>query len=201
MASNHLRKFRITLWACVLIAFTGLGYLVIQMPFPLGSTKSSSVGGPFDMVDQNGQPVSEKTYLGRPMALFFGFTYCPDICPTTLARLSALLGKLPPDTANKIQVILVSVDPERDTPEALKAYLSAFDERFIGLTGTAKQLSQFAKSYRAFYEKVSDATGGYTMNHSAGVYLFDASGNFFGILSSDTDDAAAVSKLSELVEQ
>lgn len=201
MTTSSLRNLRSVLWGIVLIAFLGLGYLVLQLQFPLGAPPKAQVGGPFDMVDQNGRPVSEKTYLGKSLAIFFGFTYCPDICPTTLSRLSRLLGKLPPSDADKIQVILVTVDPERDTPEALKAYLSAFDERFIGLTGTGQQLSQFAKSYRAYYEKVPDATGGYSMNHSSGVYLFDASGTFFSLLSSDADDEAAVAKLTELVKQ
>ncbi len=200
MTPDSLRRLRLLLWGVVVVAFAGLGYLVSQMQMPLGSPQQAAIGGPFDMVDHNGRTVSEKTYLGRPMAIFFGFTYCPDICPTTLSRLSALLDKLPPEDANRIQVILVSVDPERDTPEALKAYLSAFDARFIGLTGTPQQLSRFARAYRAFYEKVPDASGGYTMNHSAGVYLFDVSGQFSSILSSDTADTVATSKLSELAQ-
>jgi protein SCO1/2 len=201
MTIRPLRTLRLALWSLVLAAFAGLGYLVLKMPFPLDAPAKIEIGGAFDMVDQSGRPVSEKTYLGKPMAIFFGFTYCPDICPTTLARLSALLGKLPVEDAARIQVILVSVDPERDTPDSLKTYLSAFDERFIGLTGTPQQLAQFAKTYRAFYEKVPDATGGYTMNHSAGVYLFDASGGFSTILSSDMDDTTALGKLAQLASQ
>lgn len=199
MKSSPLKSLRLLLWSTVLIALAGLSYLVLQMPMPFGSPPRVQIGGPFEMVDQNGQPVSDKTYFGKPMAIFFGFTYCPDICPTTLSRLSGLLDKLPPGDASKIQVILVSVDPERDTAETLKTYLGAFDERFIGLTGTGQQLSQFAKAYKAFYEKVPDPTGGYTMNHTAGIYLFDASGSFFGLLPSNDD--AAKSTLSELANR
>lgn len=106
------------------------------------------IGGEFIMVNHNGQTVTNKDFEGKPMVVFFGFTYCPDICPTTLSRLSSLLDKLGPD-AEKINVLLVSVDPERDTPEALGQYLQSFHKRITGLTGTLDQLAAFAKNYKA----------------------------------------------------
>lgn len=132
------------------------------------------------------------------MAMFFGFTYCPDVCPTTLSRLSALMEKLDSD-ADKLQLVLVSVDPERDTPPVLKEYLRAFDPRFVGLSGTSEQLAAMAKNYRIFYEKVPDASGGYTMNHSAGIYLFDAAGQFTSTIDREESDEVAIAKLKRLL--
>ncbi len=159
---------------------------------------SFSIGGPFAMTDHNGATVTEKTYAGKARAMFFGFTSCPDICPTTLARMTALMKELGPD-AEEIQVILVSVDPERDTPAVLKLYMSAFDSRFVGLTGTPAQLSAFAKAYRVLYRKVPTANGGYTMDHSAGVFLFDAKGAFAGTLDLHEADDIALKKLHRVL--
>jgi len=158
------------------------------------------IGGPFAMTDHNGRAVTEKDYASKAKAIFFGFTYCPDVCPTTLARLTVLMEELGPD-AEKLQVILVSVDPERDTPDVLKSYLEAFDPRFVGLTGTPDQLAAFARNYRIFYEKVPDSSGGYTMNHSAGVFLFGKSGEFQGTIDREETDKVALEKLNLLLNR
>lgn len=195
-----MRMLRYVLWALVAVALAGVAaFYIVQTPMEDGNAVSAvKIGGPFSMTDQNGEAVTEKTYAGRPLAIFFGFTYCPDICPTTLARLSALAGKLGPD-ALRLQVILVSVDPERDTPKVLKDYMASFDPKFVALTGTPEQLARFAKTYRVFYEKVPDASGGYTMNHSAGVYLFNSDGEFTGTLDAHETDEVALAKLRRLV--
>lgn len=158
------------------------------------------IGGPFAMTDHNGRAVTEKDYAEKAKAIFAGFTYCPDVCPTTLTRLSGLMQKLGSD-ADKLQVILVSVDPERDTPEVLKTYLAAFDPRFAGLTGTPDQLAAFAKTFRIFYEKVPDSSGGYTMNHSASVLLFRKSGEFQGTVDREESDKVAFEKLKMLLDR
>lgn len=195
-----LGRLRIFLWALAalaLVAGTNIYYVNLK-----SADKQLAgifdIGGPFSMTNQNGQAVSEKTFAGKAMAIFFGFTYCPDICPTTLARLSSLMDKLGPDAEN-IQVILVSVDPERDTSAVLRSYLEAFDSRFMGLTGTPEQLASFAKTYRAFYEKVPAANGDYTMNHSAGIYLYDSEGKFSGTLDPHEADEVAIQKLLNLL--
>ena len=190
-----MRAVRVTLWVLVALASAYAAWLFI--PHILDDRSENAVrliGGPYSMMNHNGEIVSEKTFSGKPVAMFFGFTYCPDICPTTLARLTALMTKLGPD-ADKLQVILVSVDPQRDTPDVLKSYLSAFDPRFVGLTGTPAQLEAFAKNYRFYYNKVSLEGADYTVDHSAGVYLFKASGEFQGTFDAHEADEVALEKL------
>jgi protein SCO1/2 len=190
-----MRAVRVSL--CVLVAFASAYAAWLFIPHVLDEKSEDAVrliGGPYSMMSHNGETVSEKTFSGKPVAMFFGFTYCPDICPTTLARLAALLTEMGPD-ADKLQVILVSVDPERDTPEVLKSYLSAFNPRFVGLTGTTAQLAAFAKNYRFYYRKVPLEDGGYTVDHSAGVYLFKATGEFQGTLDAHEADEVALEKL------
>jgi protein SCO1/2 len=135
------------------------------------------IGGPFQLIDMNGRPVTEKSLLGKPTAIFFGFTYCPEVCPTTMAEMTAWLKALGPD-ADKLNVVFVSVDPERDTPEQLKLYLSNFDRRIQGFTGTPENIAKTAKAYRVYYQKVATDGGGYTLDHSSAIYLFDAQGRF-----------------------
>ncbi|MFN0195075.1 MAG: SCO family protein [Aestuariivirga sp.] len=194
-----MRKLRYILWGLAIAALVAASALWFAQKIENGNVASTvKIGGSFAMTDHNGQPVTEKSYAGRATAIFFGFTFCPDICPTTLARLSALTAKLGPDGL-RLQVILVSVDPERDTPKVLKEYLAAFDPSFVALTGTPEQLASFAKTYLAFYEKVPVSSGGYTMNHSAGVYLFDAAGAFVDTLDAHETDDVALQKLKRLV--
>jgi protein SCO1/2 len=142
-----------------------------------GDSAAIKIGGPFQLVDMGGRPVTEKSLLGKPTAIFFGFTYCPEVCPTTLAEMTAWLKALGPD-ADKLNVVFVSVDPERDTPEQLKLYLSNFDHRIRGFTGTTEAIARTAKAYRVYYRKVPMDGGGYTLDHSSAIYLFDAQGRF-----------------------
>jgi protein SCO1/2 len=154
------------------------------------------IGGPFTMTDQNGRNITKQDLDQTAVALFAGFTHCPDVCPTTLLRLSNLLEQLGGD-AEKIRVVLVSVDPERDTPQVLKSYLAAFGGDFTAMTGTPEQLKTFAKAYRLFYEKSGNGSD-YTMNHSAGVYLFGKGGAFQGTLDQHEPDDVALRKLKVL---
>jgi protein SCO1/2 len=144
----------------------------------MASTGQALVGGDFQMTDQNGQPVDQSLLNGKWSLVFFGFTYCPDFCPTTLAELAAVQQRLG-ERAEDLQIVFVSVDPERDTPQLLKDYLSSdgFPQGVIGLTGTPEQVAQTAKVYRAYYEKVGEGEG-YTMNHSLTVYLMGPDGRF-----------------------
>lgn len=196
-----LRRLRFALWTLVVIVVAATGLTLMRQPkFVEQQADKVIIGGPFTMTSQLGQPVTEKDYLGQPMVMFFGFTNCPDICPTTLLRLTDLMAKLGPDS-DKLQVVLVSVDPERDTPEILKAYLSQFDPRFSALTGTPEQLETFAKNYRFIYKKVPFGDGNYTMDHSAGVYLYDAKGAFVGTLDPHEKDDVVLKKLHNLLQR
>jgi protein SCO1 len=152
----------------------------------------SAVGGPFKLTDQNGKPITEQDLKGRPFLVFFGFTHCPEICPTALFEISEIFNKLGPD-AGKANALFITVDPERDTPEKLKEYLSSFNARLIGAAGSADELAAVAKSYRAYYKKVPLKDGDYTMDHMATVYLMDKNGAFVAPfnLKRKPEDAAA----------
>jgi protein SCO1/2 len=139
----------------------------------------AAIGGPFALTDQNGNRRTDADFRGRYMLIFFGFTNCPDVCPTTLSILSETLNKLGPKADNVVP-IFISVDPEHDTPEALRSYLASFGPRFVGLTGTPDEIAKAAKAYRVYYQKVPLDGGGYTMNHSSVIYLMDRSGEFAG---------------------
>lgn len=142
------------------------------------SSGQADIGGPFQLVDQDGRAVDESLLQGKWSLVFFGFTYCPDYCPTTLAALDATQARLG-DKARDLQIVFISIDPERDTPQALKDYLSSdgFPEGVIGLTGTPEQVKAAADAYKAFYQKVGEGEG-YTMNHSLTVYLMGPDGRF-----------------------
>jgi protein SCO1/2 len=137
----------------------------------------ASIGGPFKLVDQNGQVVTDQDLKGRPFLVFFGFTHCPDVCPTTLFEVSEILRALGPD-ADRARALFITVDPERDTPAAMKDYLSSFDPHLSGLTGDPAEIAAVAKAYRVYFKKVPLDEGNYTMDHTAIVYLMDKTGRF-----------------------
>jgi protein SCO1/2 len=179
----------------VLIAFlAGALTLVaaIWVVLPRNVTQPSNVGGPFTLTDQNGKTVTEASFKGEPFLVFFGFTNCPDICPTTLYEMSEVLKRLGPD-ADKTAALFVSVDPERDTPEKIKQYVSSFHPRIFGLTGTEAQVEAIKKEYRVYAKKVPLKDGDYTMDHTAVVYLMDKNGRFIAPfnLQRTADEAAA----------
>jgi protein SCO1/2 len=142
-----------------------------------GGPFQSSVGGPFQLVDQNGQTTADRDLLGHPFLVFFGFTHCPDVCPTTLFEVSEALNQLGPD-ADRVGALFVTVDPERDTPAMLKDYLSSFNPRLRGLTGDPAAITATLKAYRVYAKKVPLEGSNYTMDHTAIVYLMDKDGRF-----------------------
>ncbi len=168
--------------ALVVAAAAGLyasrGALFDSPPAP------SLIGGPFQMVDQTGKTVDQTILQGKWSAVFFGFTYCPDVCPATLQALSAAVPLLKPAEAKKLQIVFVSVDPARDTPAQMKLYLDAqrLPAGTIGLTGSQAQVDAAAKAYRVVHQKAGDGAD-YTMNHSTAVYLMDPKGRFDSVLA------------------
>jgi protein SCO1/2 len=138
---------------------------------------TAAIGGPFSLTDQNGQPFSDKDLKGKSFLVFFGFTHCPDVCPTTLFEISEVLRNLGAE-ADHTAALFISVDPERDTPAAMKDYLANFDPHIRGLTGDAAALDAVAKAYRVYYKRVPLEGGDYTMDHTAIVYLMDKAGRF-----------------------
>jgi protein SCO1/2 len=158
-----------------LVLFFG-AILFVTGRSPIGPAVAA-VGGPFHLEDQNGRPVSDRDMNGRPFLVFFGFTHCPDICPTTLFDMSQLLHALGPD-ADRIGALFITVDPERDTPMIIKDYLSNFDPHLRGLTGDQASINAAIKAYRVYAKKVPLENGDYTMDHTAVVYLMDKDGHF-----------------------
>ena len=146
-------------------------------------TGAAAIGGPFTLVDQDGKPVDQRVLDGKWSVVFFGYTYCPDFCPTTLTTLGKAMDALGPK-AKDAQVVFITVDPARDTPAALKTYLSSrvFPKNIVGLTGTDTQIAQVAKAYKVFYQK--EGTGpNYTMDHSTALYVMDPQGNFHSVIA------------------
>ena len=158
-----------------------------QRPLPLTEME-------FSLTDQNGQSVGPDRLVGRPSLVFFGFTYCPDVCPTTLADISVWLDDLGSD-AQRLNTILISVDPERDTINALADYLSYFHPQMRGWTGSPEEIARAAKGFRATYEKVPTGGDGYTMNHTASVFLFRADGRFASTIDYHEPREVAVPKI------
>ena len=154
----------------------------------------AAVGGPFKLIDQNGKAVSDQDLKGRPFLVFFGFTHCPDVCPTTLFDVSEMLRALGPD-ADRTRALFITVDPERDTPAVMKDYLSSFDPHLSGLTGDSAAIATVAKAYRVYYKKVPLDGGEYTMDHTAIVYLMDKEGRFVSPFSLKRGTEAAVADL------
>ncbi len=157
------------------------------LPLPVGDMD-------WDLTDHRGQPVRPLDWVGRPVMAFFGFTWCPDVCPTTLSDISLWLEELGPD-ADRLVVALITVDPDRDTPDVLADYLGNFDPRIIGLTGSAEQIAKAAADFRAKYARVPRDDGDYTMDHTAGVFLFHPDGRFANIIDLHEDRRFAVPKI------
>jgi cytochrome oxidase Cu insertion factor (SCO1/SenC/PrrC family) len=141
-----------------------------------GISASVAVGGPFSLVDEHGQPVTDQTYRGRWMLVYFGYTFCPDVCPTELQTIAAALDKLGPQ-GKTVVPLFITVDPERDTPGTLANYVKLFDDRLVGLTGSPEQIASVARAYRVYYAKVTpkDSTT-YLMDHSSFIYLMGPDG-------------------------
>jgi protein SCO1 len=157
-----------------------------------------AIGGPFTLVDDNGAPVTEKTLEGKPYVIYFGYTYCPDVCPTTLVDLSRWIKELGTD-ADKLNYVFVTVDPERDTPKLLHDYLSSFDSQIRGFTGTPEQIAKIAKEYRIDYQKVPTSGGTYSVDHASIIFLMYADGQFDTVIPYQEKDATALVKLRNLV--
>ena len=153
-----------------------------------GAPPPSSIGAPFRLMGSDGKNVSDADLKGQPVVMFFGYTHCPDVCPTTLFEVSELFRKL--GEGAKVRGVFVSVDPERDTPEILKDYLGSFDKRIIGLSGDRAALEPMLKAYRVYARKNPAANGEYSMDHSAIVYLMDKQMRFIGPLNIGDDDVA-----------
>jgi protein SCO1/2 len=193
MLSDRARRLAVPLIAFI-IGLAVLATAAVLTLMPSREQGVAAVGGPFALVDHNGRAVTERDFAGKPFLVFFGFTHCPDVCPTTLFQMSEVLAATGPG-GKGLRALFVTVDPERDTPESLKSYLSSFDDRIVGLTGSPKAVAAMEKVYRAYARKVPLKEGDYTMEHTGVVYLMDGKGRFVRPFKLDREPAAAAKDL------
>jgi protein SCO1 len=193
-----IARLRSVLWALVGLAAIGGVLLALQPRSPVTrETALSSVAGPFTLTGSDGKPFASARLNGRPAAIFFGFTHCPDVCPTTLARLVKLrrqLGK--GDEA--LSIVFISVDPERDGPAEVGSYATLFNAPVIGLTGSPADIERVKKQFGGYAAKAPQPGGGYSVDHSAAVFLMDRDGKFVATLSPEEGDSVALDKLRRI---
>jgi protein SCO1/2 len=193
-----MRRILLTAAGLAVVAF-GFAAYEFEAHGPQPAAQSSlPLGGTFHLVDQNGRPVSDQDLHGKPTVMFFGYTYCPDVCPTTLTDMTAWLKALGPD-ADRLNMVYVTIDPERDTAARLRTYLTAFDPRIRGLTGAPQAIAQAAHDYAVFYQKVPVQGGEYTMDHSTIIYLIDAQGHTTDLVQYGTPRDQVVASLKKLL--
>ncbi|MBV9564077.1 MAG: SCO family protein [Bradyrhizobium sp.] len=161
-----------------------------------GVTAPAAIGGPFQLTDQSGATVTEASLQGRPTLIFFGFTHCPDVCPTSLFEISEILRAMGGD-ADRVNAYFISVDPERDDAAAMKDYLSSFDPHLKGLTGDAETIAKVTSEYRVYAKKVPLKDGDYTMDHTALTYLMDRDGKFVAPFNLSRTPAEAAADLKK----
>jgi protein SCO1/2 len=200
-----MRALRLTLWILVAVALFVLGALTVATMREDASVQAGSgmapgapLGGAFTLVDQDGEPVTEALFRGKPSAVFFGFTHCPDVCPTTLMEAAGWIEALGAD-ADKMRFVFVTVDPARDTPQVMKDYVSAFSDKILGVTGEPEKVEAMVADYKIYSRKVPLEGGDYTMDHTASVLLLDEDGAFVGTIAPDESKETAVAKLQRLV--
>jgi protein SCO1 len=163
-----------------------------------GTLLASAIGGPFQLVDQNGKPFGDSDLKGKWHLVFFGYTNCPDTCPTALNEMALALDRLGKER-DEFSIVFITVDPDRDTPEVLKSYVASFDAPIIALTGTAPEVAQAAKAYRVYSAQHPRADGGYDMDHSAVIYVMDPEGRFAATFTPDSTAQAIAERLQKLL--
>ncbi len=180
-----------------MVFLAGAAAIVLQQRTPFSTNR---IGGPFDMVDVNGARVTQDDLLGKPTVLYFGYTSCPDVCPTTLALLTSAMRKMG-GNADRLNVVFVTVDPERDTREEMKAYLSSFDPRIRGLTGTEAQVAAMADTFHVYRKRTASNNGSYDVAHSANAFLLDGDERMVGEIYYGEDEPSVFAKLTTLAPE
>ncbi|WP_420410333.1 SCO family protein [Hoeflea sp.] len=197
-----MKAFRTALWVLIAVMAVVLGWLTYEWQRSASELAGKPYGVPFELVDQDGEPITEAAFRGRPTALFFGFTHCPEICPTTLYELDGWLSQVDPE-GERIRAYFVTVDPERDTPELLGDYVSGVTDRVTGISGEPNAVAEVIRGFNIYAKKVpldeNDPDGDYTMDHTASVFLLDAEGRFKGTIAWGENPEIAVEKLENLI--
>ncbi|ODT06357.1 MAG: photosynthetic protein synthase I [Mesorhizobium sp. SCN 65-20] len=188
-----------TILAGILILMAaGVGWLTFD--WYRGQNSGQAFGAPFVLVDQKGAEITEQAFRGQPSAVFFGFTHCPEVCPTTLFELDGLLKQLG-DEGKDIRAYFVTVDPERDTADIMNTYVSNVSDRITGITGDPDKVRAMAKAFGIYLKKVETEGGDYTMDHTASIILLDSKGDFFGTIAYEENPTAALGKLKRLAAE
>ena len=199
-----MKSVRIVVWVAVLIVAGILGWLSFGSSRAPEAAVAGPYGVPFTLVAQSGQPISDQAFRGKPSAVFFGYTHCPDVCPTTLFELNDWLQKVDPD-GTKLNAYFVTVDPERDTPAIMDQYVSNVSKRITGISGDPSKVMDMVKGFRVYAKKVpvdeKQPNGDYTMDHTASVFLLDSAGGFAGTIAYQEDPDVAVKKLENLIKK
>jgi protein SCO1/2 len=191
-------RLRFVLWVLVGLAAVGALSLMLQTRSPtVRETSLGTIGGPFTLTGSDGKPFSSAKLNGRPAAIFFGFTHCPDVCPTTLARLVKLRRQLGKGD-DGLSIVFISVDPERDGPAEVGSYAELFNSPVVGLTGSPADIERVKKQFGVFSAKAPLPGGGYSVDHTATVFLLDRNGKFVATLSPQESDSVALDKLRRI---
>ena len=203
-AGMSVKRFRIMIWVAIVVVAGVLGWLTLEMTRTRQDIASGPYGVPFQLVAQDGKPITEQAFRGKPSAVFFGFTHCPEVCPTTLFELDGWLAKVDPD-GKKLNAYFVTVDPERDTPEIINQYVSNVSKRIVGISGPPEKVADVIKGFRVYAKKVpvdeKQPNGDYTMDHTASVFLLDGAGRFAGTIAYEENPETAVQKLENLAKK
>lgn len=198
---TRLQTIRYTIWgaaAVILLVFAFVFWSRTNVE-TADSSAVVTIGGPFTLTAHDGATITDAALEGQPTLMFFGFTHCPDVCPTALAEVGTWLDALGPD-ADQLSVYLVTVDPERDTVPAMAQYLTVFDPQITGLTGTPEQIDAMLEEFHVFRERIEVENGDYTMSHTAAFYLFDANGEFADVINYNDGRDAAVADIRAVID-
>ena len=197
---TRLQTIRYSVWGAAAFVLLGLAafYWTSARVAEPETSAVVTIGGPFALVADTGEAITEADLVGHISLLFFGFTHCPDVCPTAMAEATAWLDELGTDSDGLV-IYFVTVDPTRDTPAAMNAYLSAFHPDIVGLSGSAEAVDQMLDAFHVFREQISLADGGYTMNHSAGFYVLDDKGRFIDVIDPNDGHDAAISEIRSAI--
>jgi protein SCO1/2 len=197
------RTRRAIVAGCAVLALCGLGALILRTAHlwpPSIGRSAMTIGGPFTLVEGDGTAVTDRTFHGRWLLVYFGYTYCPDICPTTLNELAETLAQLGP-LAGRVTPLFITVDPARDTPTVVGKYVKSFDPRIVGLTGTPEQIAAVAREYRVYYKKEPTGKGAddYLMDHSSIIYVMAPDGRYVTLFTGQQKPDQMASRLRELL--
>lgn len=197
----NLSRIRLVLWLVVGVVAAAAVILLWKQSATdqpaVSETSIGTIGGPFTLTGTDGKPFSNSRLNGKPAAIFFGFTHCPDVCPTTLARLVKLRRQLGKGD-DALSIVFISVDPERDTPAEIGNYMQLYDAPLVGLTGSQAEIDQVKKQFGIYSRKVQQPGGDYSVDHTATVILLDRGGQFVATISPEEGDGVALDKLRRI---